>query len=70
MELRLNNNGRTCSTINGTHPNMTNLEELDMTPNVDRHIPLPPIKIKSLETNHKASVSISMSHSEVKKEFV
>ncbi|CAI9289059.1 unnamed protein product [Lactuca saligna] len=52
-----NNNERTCSTSNGTQPNITNLEKLDLTPNVDLHIPSPPIEVKPVETTHPEKTS-------------
>ncbi|CAH1451607.1 unnamed protein product [Lactuca virosa] len=52
-----NNNERTCSTSNGTQPNITNLEKPDLTPNVDLHIPSPPIEVKPVETTHPEKTS-------------
>lgn len=54
-----NDNGRTCSTSNGSQPNFTNPEKTDLTPNVDLHIPLPPIEVKTLETNQPEKTSNS-----------
>lgn len=60
----VNDNGTSCSRINGTRPNANDLEKVDLTPNGELHAsPLRSIDVKAVETSRSGKTSNSEKNS-------